>query len=178
MAGVIINSIIKAENIAKQYAPLDSNIFAKIKQSAQKSNNLDSDQSFFAKVSKYVQTAQSKANYHTYPSGCQVIKAFTAEDFAFFDKSWCRLSTVNDSSFEVANTIRITWRLQKNHQNCQTITLSSDSAHPDLCPIRSALRLVLRAGQLKQPDTMPLRCYRTKESPRVYLTASRMAALI
>ncbi len=58
------------------------------------------------------------------------------------------------------------------------ITLSSDSAHPDLCPVRSALRMVLRARQLKQPDTMPLRCYRTKKYPLVYLTASRIAALI
>ncbi len=58
------------------------------------------------------------------------------------------------------------------------ITLSSDSAHPDLCPARSALRMVLRPRQLKQPDAMPLRCYRTKKSPLVYLTASRIAALI
>jgi hypothetical protein len=30
MAGVIINNIIKEENIAKQHGPLDSSIFAKI----------------------------------------------------------------------------------------------------------------------------------------------------
>jgi hypothetical protein len=58
------------------------------------------------------------------------------------------------------------------------ITLSSNSAHPNLCPIRSALRVALRARQLKQPDTMPLRCYRTKKNPLVHLTASRIAALI
>jgi hypothetical protein len=37
MAGVIINNIIKEENIAKQCAPLDSTIIAKIQQLAQKS---------------------------------------------------------------------------------------------------------------------------------------------
>jgi hypothetical protein len=58
------------------------------------------------------------------------------------------------------------------------IILSSNSAHLDLCPIKGTLRLVLRARRLKQPDTMPLRCYRKKKSPLVYLTASRMAALI
>jgi hypothetical protein len=36
IAGVIINNIIKEENIAKRCAPLDSTIFAKIQQSAQK----------------------------------------------------------------------------------------------------------------------------------------------
>ncbi len=109
MAGVIINNIIKKENIAKQCAPLDSIIFAKIQQPAQNSNNLNSDRSLFAdivtlaqyigpRVSKYAQTTQSKVDHHTYPSGRQVINAFTAEDFAFFDRSRCRLRTVHDSS--------------------------------------------------------------------------------
>jgi hypothetical protein len=38
--------------------------------------------------------------------------------------------------------------------------------------------MVLRVRWLKQPDTMPLGCYRTKKTPPVYLTASRIAALI
>jgi hypothetical protein len=129
-------------------------------------------------VSKYVQTTQSKVNYHAYPSGRQVKNSFSAEDFAFFDKSWCQLNTVDDSSFEVADTARITWRIQKNFQKDLMITLSSNSAHPDLPPIKSALRMVLRAQQLKQPDTMLLGRYRTKKTLLVYLTVSRIAALI
>jgi hypothetical protein len=50
MAGVIINNIVKKENIAKQRAPLDSTIFAKIQQLAQKSNNSGSDQTLFANI--------------------------------------------------------------------------------------------------------------------------------
>ncbi len=50
MAGVIISIIIKEENIAKQCAPLDSTIFAKIQQLSQKSNNLDSDSNLFANI--------------------------------------------------------------------------------------------------------------------------------
>jgi hypothetical protein len=50
MAGVIINNIIKEEFIAKQCTPLDSTIFAKIQQLAQKSNNLDLDHSLFANI--------------------------------------------------------------------------------------------------------------------------------
>jgi hypothetical protein len=111
MAGVIINNIIKEENIAMHHALLNSTIFGKIQQSACKSANLDSDHSLFVNIvtlaqyigprgSKCAQTTQSKVDYHTYPFGRQVIKAFTAEDFAFFDKSQCPFSTVNDSSFE------------------------------------------------------------------------------
>jgi hypothetical protein len=173
MAGVIINNILKEVNIAKKRTPLDSTIVAKIQQLACKSNDPDSDCSLFAsivtlaryicpRVSECTQTTQLKVDYHTYPSGRQVIKAFTAEDFAFFDKSWCHLNTGDDSSFEVADTVRITWRIPKNPQNGQMITLSSNSAHPDLCLIRSTLRMVLRARQLKQPDTMTLGFYHTK----------------
>jgi hypothetical protein len=50
MAGVIINSIVKEENIAKQRAPLDSTIFAEIKQSVCKSDNSDSEHSLFADI--------------------------------------------------------------------------------------------------------------------------------
>ncbi len=39
------------------------------------------------RVSKYAQTTQDKVDYHVYPSGTRVIKAFTAYDFVFYDKS-------------------------------------------------------------------------------------------
>ncbi len=50
MVGVIINNIVKEENIAKQHAPLDSTIFAKIQQLACKSDNPDSDCSLLANI--------------------------------------------------------------------------------------------------------------------------------
>ncbi len=38
-------------------------------------------------VSKYAQTTQDKVDYHVYPSGTRVIKAFTANDIVFYNKS-------------------------------------------------------------------------------------------
>ena len=95
MAGTLINNLIKEENIATQRSPLDYAIFAQIQQAARTSNNLDLNHSLLLdivtlsryigpRVSKYVQTTQSKIDYHTYPSGHQVIKAFIAENFAFW----------------------------------------------------------------------------------------------
>jgi hypothetical protein len=40
------------------------------------------------------------------------------------------------------------------------------------------LKMVLRARRLKQPDSMLLRCYRTKKMPMVYMTAYRITTLI
>jgi hypothetical protein len=39
------------------------------------------------RISKYAQTTQDKVDYHVYPSGTRVIKAFTANDFIFYDES-------------------------------------------------------------------------------------------
>jgi hypothetical protein len=93
MAGVIINNVIKEENIAKQQAPLDNAIFAEIQQSALDSNIPNLDRSLFAdivalgqyivhRVSKYTQKTQLKVNHHVYPSRHQVIKALIAKDVA------------------------------------------------------------------------------------------------
>jgi hypothetical protein len=74
------------------------------------------------------------------------------------------MKVINDSSFGVTNSVRITWRIQKNPQNTQTITLLSDSANLNLCPVIRTLRMVLRARRLKQPNSMPLGCYRMKKT--------------
>ncbi len=129
-------------------------------------------------MSKYVQTTQSKVNHHIYPSGCQIIKAFTANDFACYDKSKCQLQVIDDSSFNIVGSVRITWCIQKSCQNGQTIALSSDSTNPNLCPVIRTLRMVLRARRLKQPNSMPLMRCRTKKTPMLNMAANRMATLI
>jgi hypothetical protein len=121
---------------------------------------------------------QSKVNHHVYSSCCQVIKAFTTKDFSFFDKTKCQMKVIDNLSFGIGGSVRITWRIQKNHQNGLTITLLSDTINPNLCHVIRMLRIVLRARRLKQPNSMPLGCYHTKKTPMVYMMANRMASLI
>ncbi len=145
MVGVIISNIIKEENIAIQQAPLDNVILAEIQQMVCESNNSESDCSLLANivtlgrnispwVSKYAQTTQSKVNHRVYSSGCHVIKAFITEYSVFFDKSKCQLKDINDSSFNIANSVRITWRIQKNRQNGQTVTFVVWQRQPQSFP--------------------------------------------
>jgi hypothetical protein len=68
-------------------------------------------------VSEYAQTTQDKVDYHVYPSGTRVIKAFTANDFVFYDKSGHVLKIINDSTLDLATSVQISWRIQKNRQN-------------------------------------------------------------
>ncbi len=65
-----------------------------------------------------------------------------------------------------------------NRQNGQLITLAAESDQPKICPVRSAMRLVLRARQLNQPDDMPVAVYKTKKGKVIYLTGNKIAELL
>ncbi len=97
MPGIIINNLIKEETVASQRSPLDSAIFAELQRAASFSHLNDSDRNLLFDmltlsrfigpcVSKYAQTTQDKVDYHVYPSGTLVIKAFTANDSSSMTK--------------------------------------------------------------------------------------------
>ncbi len=115
-------------------------------------------------------------DYHVYPSGKQVIKAFTANNFQFFDKNSQVITELSDASIKVINRVRITWRIQKNRQNNQMVTLSSDKTNTAICPVLAALHLVLKACRLLQPDSMLVACYLKKDA-LAYISGSRIAIL-
>jgi hypothetical protein len=60
------------------------------------------------RVSKYTQTMDKNVDYHVYPSEKQVIKAFTANDFQFFNKNSQVVTDLSDASIEVVDRVRIT----------------------------------------------------------------------
>jgi hypothetical protein len=101
-------------------------------------------------LSKYAQITQNKVNYHTYPSGTTVIKAFIANNFTFYDEKKSIIKDLNKGSLQQARFVKITWRIQKNCQNGQ----SSDQ--PKIYPVRNTMQLVLCARQLNQLDDMPI----------------------
>jgi hypothetical protein len=154
---------------------LDSAIFAKLLHQLNVSRSLDSEQRTLFDlvvlgcyigpcVSKYAQTTDKNVDYHVYPSGKKVIKAFTANDFCLFDKKSQAITELSDDSITRVDRVCITWRIQKNRPNNQTATLLSDKANTVICPVLAALRLVLRARCLSQPDSMPVACYLKKDA--------------
>jgi hypothetical protein len=164
MVGILINNLIKEEDIARQRSPLDSNIYAEMLRRSNASLSLDSKQrtSFGVttiiarylgpRVSKCAQTTDKNVDYHVYPSGRRVIKAFIANDFQFIDVTGQVITELSDASIDVIDRVHITWRIQKNRQNNQKMTLLCDKTNPTICPVLAALRLVLRARHLSQPD--------------------------
>jgi hypothetical protein len=129
-------------------------------------------------ISEYAQTTQDKVDCHVYPSGTCVIKAFTANDFVLYNKSGHVLKKIENSTLDLATSVQITWRIQKNHQNGQKIKLSANTKNPAICPVQGALQMVMRASRLGQPDDIPVACFITNKSPLLYITGSRIATLL
>ncbi len=134
---ILLNNMLQEEDIARQRAPLDNEIFAKLRRTAIASKCEDSVSDLLFDVvalgrylgpclSKYTQTTQDKVDHHTYPSGKMVIKAFIANDFIFYDEKKHVVKNLNNDSLQRARFVKITWRIQKNCQNGQSITLAAE----------------------------------------------------
>ncbi len=119
MAGIIINNLIKEETVASQRSPLDSTVFAELQHAASSSHSCNSDPNLLfnilnlarfigPRVSEYAQSTQDKVDYHIYPSGTCVIKAFTANYYIFYDNNGHVLKKIDNSSLILAASIQIT----------------------------------------------------------------------
>jgi hypothetical protein len=130
--------MLQEKDIARQRALLDNKFFAKLHQTATANKCKDSVSDLLFNVmalgcyigprlSKYAQTTQDKVGHHTYPSGKTVIKAFIANDFIFYYERKHIVKELNKDSLQRACFVKITWRIQNNHQNGQSITLNAES---------------------------------------------------
>jgi hypothetical protein len=83
-------------------------------------------------VSEYAQTSPLKIDYHVYPSGKKVIKAFTANDFAFYNNLGNLIIPLGNKSADIVKKVKITWQIQKNVEmvrrlHCQPMTTTPKS---------------------------------------------------
>ena len=146
----LISNCKKEEDIAVKRLPLNNTIFAELKKMAQASKSSDLEKNVLfdvtcigrflvlgPRVSEYAQTSPTKIDYHVYPSGKKVIKAFIANDFVFLDRSGKIIDSqsLTDESRDVVKKLKCTWRIQKNRRNGQAITVSADDKHPQICPV-------------------------------------------
>ena len=162
MGGIIIKNRKREEDISMQSYHFNSVILEKLGTMAASSCSEDSEQNLIFdiaclghfighRVSEYAQRSPKKVEYHVYPSGNKVIKAFTADDFAFFDKAGNTLELIENSCLDQAHKVKITWRIQNNHRNGQAITTSSKEVCHQICPVHAPGRIVLCARRLGQP---------------------------
>jgi hypothetical protein len=188
MMEILLNNMLQEEDIARQRAPLDNGIFAKLHQTAtaRKCKDSVSDLLFNVvalghyigpRLSKYAQTTHDKVDYHTYPSGTSVIKDI-ANGFIFYNDRKRIIKVLKGDSLQRACFVKINWRIQKNHQNGKSITLAAESDQLEICPVHSAMQLVLHARRLNQPDDMPIMLFRMKKGKVIYLPGNKIAELL
>jgi hypothetical protein len=78
-------------------------------------------------LSNNAQTTQDKVDHCTCPSGKTVIKDFIANNFIFYNEKRRVVKDLNEDSLQQARFVKMTWRVQKNRQNGQSITLAAES---------------------------------------------------
>ncbi len=117
--GILINYLIKEEDIARQSTPLDSDIFTELLCKSNVSWSRDSKHSTLFNlvaigcyigphVSKYVQTSDKNVDYCVYPSGKQLIKVFIASNFTFYEEKSQIIADLSNASFHTVERVRIT----------------------------------------------------------------------
>jgi len=180
-----VHNLEREESIAKQRSPIDQRIFLEIIAISQKSTKPDSVEQLLYNITviarylglrlgEYGQTKQNVVDMRVYPSGREVVKGFTANDFVFKDAQNNTIENLSELTTN-ADRVTITWKTQKNCQNNQSITLAADNTNPSVCPVRAAMQLVFRARRLNQPDDLPVCLYKNNRGNTVYLTGSKIA---
>jgi hypothetical protein len=157
---ILISGREKEENIARQRSPITRKMFAALKTLGNKSD-INSPETVIAdwftfirvtglQVAEYAQQTKSKIDVHKYPSGKWVTKAFLPTDWIFYDKN-NRIIRKHPSggAITIQKKMKVTFRIQKNGQNGQSITIVSDDNHPNLCPVRAAYKIFLQARRMR-----------------------------
>ena len=191
MCAKIITAREKEENIANQRSPITREMFAALLDTASKSKCIDSLEAVVAdwftlicitglRCAEYAQKTQSAVDEHVNPSGKRVIKAFIPTDWKFYKENG-RTVTIHPLNKDIKvfpAKLRLTFRIQKNRRNGQSITLVADKNHPDICPICAAYRIFLQAKQLGQSDFQPMAVFLNSKGVKKYLTGTKIVEIL
>ena len=119
---IIVHNLNLEENIATQKKPVDCQIFAEIRRSASKArcNSIKIDvvvaniaaagKYLGQRASKYSQPKQDEVDYHTLPSGKEIMKAWNANDFIFYDEKGHKLHMKSDKDLKKVHAVLVTFR--------------------------------------------------------------------
>lgn len=182
----IIHAREREEDIAKQRSPITTEMFTAMANKAISSEEDSIDSVIFdwfcfiritgLRVAEYAQRYQTKVDVHEYPSGKRVTKAFIANDWKFYDHK----GKIVDASCPTSKPtkVKVTFRIQKNRRNGQSVTIVADDSHPEICLVKAAQRIVLRAKRLDQLGHEPLAVFLNNQNQKKYLTGSKIAEIL
>jgi hypothetical protein len=83
-----------------------------------------------------------------------------------------------DGLVDPPKKMKLTFTIQKNCQNGQSITYAANDKHPHICPVSTAYRIYLRAKRLGQSDDQPMGIFVNKQGILKYLTANKISEVL
>jgi hypothetical protein len=137
MCSKIILARDKEEEIARWQNPITTEIFAALLDLGAKSatDSLEAvvaDWFTFIRITglrcaEYAQKMQISVDEHKYPSGKRVVKAFLLTDWKFYNQKGnvMHVHPLNNEIRTFPKKMKVTYQIQKNRQNGQSITLVS-----------------------------------------------------
>jgi hypothetical protein len=131
------------------------------------------------RVAEYSQTTQYKGDEHEYASRNKVVKAFIASDWMFYDQQG-HLVVIHslDGLANPPQKMKLTFRIQKNRQNGQSITFVVNDKHQHICPVCTAYRTYLQAKCVSQFNDQPVGFFVYHHCLVKYLTANKIADVL
>jgi hypothetical protein len=74
--------------------------------------------------------------------------------------------------------LKITFRIQKNHLDGQSVTFDANDKHQHICPVCTAYKIYLQAKCLGQSNNQPMGVFNNHHSLMKYLTAKKIADVL
>lgn len=185
---VILSNLEVEEDVAKQRSPLTPQMYTELLVQAKKSKSIDEIQllAWYMTLGRilgprpceWCQKTQRRVEIHTYPSGTKVVKAWCRVDFEFFDSQGTRITEFTAETRLLVKRVRIRWKIQKNRQNGQKVTVVRYAESDDLCPVLAAWDIYMHSIEIGQSADMPMAATLDNKKELKYITATRVADVL
>lgn len=182
----------REENIARQRSPITREMFTALLDQAKQSsaNPLEMVVAHWfiliritgLRCAEYRQTTQSSFDEHGtgIPIGEKRHKSIRSKRLEIHNSKGQVINVHNlqGDLKEFPMKLKITFRIQKNRQNGQSITLAADNDHVNIHPVRAAYQIFHRSKRLDQSDSEPMAMFVNKFGINRYLTGSKIADIL
>ena len=185
MTNTILRNIREEENIAEQRSPITPEMFAEMLKTSESSDLLSAEcimadlailgRYLGPRLAEYGQKSQKRPEYHIYPSGKSVLKAWSQNDIILYDKDNQKITPDSIEGIDKPTRVSVTFRIQKNRRNGEVKQVLHDPDNVEMCPVRAAYRIIYRAMKLQQPSDLPVCVYRNEKSEVIYVTGLSMS---
>ena len=185
-AAVLLKDQAKFEDKPEKREPLHNKVIALMLKLAEEGNNLGFRRAIWLwtalgrygafRRQEFAMEKKDKIQVYVKPNGELVVRAFTMQDFLFYDEDGMQISydeVIMDRA--LARQTGQHYEIQKNRMNNQIVKQNRDLSCPKMCPVELSIDIVQLATTLgaNKPDS-PLGVFQSDDGDTVYLTGDQI----